>query len=144
MELILYCFIAMLFIFNGGCQWAPSSEPSVLVIAVDFLGYELISCEDNNTPSAYKGFEAFCSESVRFTHAYTPSTMSTSALASIFTAKYPIDHKVLHNGKQFLSANHETIAEVAKIKGYNTSFFSFVIRPRHHCCCSCCVSPMPH
>ncbi|MEZ4872846.1 MAG: sulfatase-like hydrolase/transferase [Bdellovibrionales bacterium] len=115
--ILILCLAAPLY----GCSFNSETSPSVLVIAVDFLGFNDISCDPN---IGLNGFSDFCEESIRFTHAYTPSTMSNAALASIFTGKYPIEHKVWHNGNTSLSAKIETVPEVALKNKFHTSFIS--------------------
>ncbi len=118
-------------LMSAACSLNGNRTASVLVILVDQLGFHNISCSDNsiehtkNNPwQGISGFQILCNESVRFTHAYTPSTLSMSAAASIFSAKYPIEHGLRHNGIQFLSTKFRTAAEVAVSKNYRTSFFS--------------------
>jgi hypothetical protein len=110
------------------CSWQPSltrsAQPSVLVLMVENLGFNAFSCGDSSAPPDDVLFESFCEESVRFTHAYTPSTMSQATIASLLTGLYPREHGVRHNGPQGLSAKQVTIAEVAKAAHFKTSFFS--------------------
>lgn len=91
------------------------------MIAVENLAFDSVSCdsEDSNP-----GFDTFCDEGIRFTHAFTPSTMSQSALASILTGMYPMRHLVHNNGGDFLSARFRTVAEAAVDKRYRTGFIS--------------------
>lgn len=107
----------------AGCSWQESRRPSILLIAVEGLSFDRAACNVANNEST-DGLEQFCSESVRFTHAYTPSLMSQATLASIFSARFPSEHGVWHNGPQHLSERIETVAEVALARGYRTSFFS--------------------
>src|SRR5690606_4081404 len=69
-----------------------------------------------------RGFKDVCEDMIRFTHAYTPSTMSQASVASLLTGKYPFEHGVWNNGSSFLSAKFKTSAEVAFEKGYRTAF----------------------
>lgn len=101
----------------AGCTFRSDPKPSILVIAVEGLGFDSVSCDA-------PGYQTLCDESVRFTHAFTPSVMSQATLASILTGRYPYEHGVANNGTDFLSAKFETVAEVAVSKGYRTSFFS--------------------
>ena len=91
---------------------------------IENLGFGAFSCGERTEQGRAVGFKAFCDEAVRFTHAYTPSTMSQATVASIFTAKYPFEHGVRHNGAQSLLAKEVTFAEAALVKNYHTSFFS--------------------
>lgn len=116
--------IAWSLFFQSGCSWNPSHRPSVLVIAVDSLSVNDLPCGplEDNVP--YKGFKTFCTDAVRFTHAFAPSTLSQSSLASLLTGMYPIEHHVLHNGGVFIPATIKTVAEAALEQGYSTAFFS--------------------
>jgi hypothetical protein len=114
-----------------GCSLTSSRAPSTLVIMVEQLGFHSISCAEGLTDmqktnpwQGISGFQILCNEAVRFTHAYTPSTLSLSAAASIFTSKYPLEHGLRSNGNQFLSATQHSIAESAAYKNFRTSFFS--------------------
>lgn len=103
------------------CEFRRDDRPSVLVITVENLSFDSVSCdsEDSNP-----GFDTFCEEAIRFTHAFTPSTMSQAALASILTGMYPTRHHVHNNGSDFLAARFRTVTEVAVEKRYRTAFFS--------------------
>lgn len=108
-----------------GCQWKSGGRSDVLVIAVENLSFEQFSCdsEESNEKEA-EGFQLFCDEGVRFTHAFTTSTLSQASMASIFTGLYPLEHGVRHNGNNYLSGRIETVAEVARKNGFRTGLFS--------------------
>jgi hypothetical protein len=91
---------------------------------VENLGFNSFSCGDASGPPDDVVFESFCNESVRFTHAYTPSTMSQAAIASLLTGLYPREHGVRHNGALGLSGKFETVAEIAHAARMKTAFFS--------------------
>ncbi len=108
-----------------GCELPHETQPSVLVIAVEGLSFENVSCDsEEGVDRSNEGFRVFCQEAVRFSHAYAPSTMSQASMASLMTGLYPFDHRVHHNGSEFLSARFQTLAEVAQSKGYRTLFVS--------------------
>lgn len=110
---------------NLSCSWNQDSRPSILVIAVESLGFHEVSCGSNRfLEQDMAGYKAFCEDTVRFTHAFTPSLMSQSSLASVLTGLYPNEHKVFHNGADFLSSEFKTVAEVAVERSYRTAFFS--------------------
>lgn len=111
----------------AACSWTKSSQHSVLVIMVENLGFNVISCNESHEGADEeegRGFQDFCRESVRFTHAFTPSTMSQATVASLLTAQYPFQHGVRHNGSHALSAAVTTLSEEALQKKYRTGFFS--------------------
>ncbi len=107
------------------CGLPRDPNPSILVIAIENLGFQSVACgTEVMAHREMSGFRIFCEESVRFTHAFTPSLMTQSALASVMTGLYPFEHGLRHNGNQFLSAEYKTLAEVALEEGYRTALFS--------------------
>ena len=125
------CLSLICIAFLSSCTIGSSRSSSTLVIMVEQLGFHNVSCGEsspenvkNNPWQGVSGFQVLCNESVRFTHAFTPSTMSMSAAASILTAKYPFEHGLRHNGNQFLSSGIRSVARTAIMKNYRTSFFS--------------------
>lgn len=120
MRIILVCILISLF----GCDWQQKVRPSVLVIAVNRLGNQDVACQDTSNEIERTGFDSFCGESVRFTHAYSTSPQGQSAIASLLTGLYPDAHGVWHNGGQFVSGKIDTVPEMALKNGYRTAFFS--------------------
>lgn len=104
------------------CSWRGAVQPSILVIAVENLGFGAFSCNEGPGADESSGFRTFCEEAVRFTHAYTPSTMSQASIASLLTGRQPYEHGVRNNGSQFLSAHVNTAGEAAVSQGYRTYF----------------------
>ncbi|MEN0057895.1 MAG: sulfatase-like hydrolase/transferase [Bdellovibrio sp.] len=93
-----------------------------MIIAVDELTSSDVTCSQEEGERS--GFQLLCNESIRFTHAFTPSTLTTPALTSLLTGLYPYQHGVRHNGGPAVSAGVELASEVALKKDYRTSFFS--------------------
>lgn len=65
------------------------------------------------------GFELLCQEGIKFTHAYTTSTLSLPAMSSVLTGEDPWQTH-LRTNNQFLSSVEKTLAEKAAEQGYNT------------------------
>lgn len=101
------------------CSKNGEQKQSVLIIAVESLNFSDIPCQDDE----HIGFQNFCRESIRFTHAFTPSIASQAAMGSILTGLYPIENN-LRNNRDFLSNQFWTVAEAAQKNGYKTSFYS--------------------
>ncbi|HWU44653.1 MAG TPA: sulfatase-like hydrolase/transferase [Bdellovibrio sp.] len=99
-----------------------------MIIAVDGLSVSDLNCNQDSgaetTQSPHSGFHLLCKESVRFTHAYTPSTLSVPALASVLTGLYPFQHQVRHNGGPGLAPEMNLSSELAVRNEYRTGFFS--------------------
>ena len=109
----------------NGCDLPFKAGPSILMIAVEGLKTELLGCDTEfGGEPGMTGLQALCEESVRFSHAFAPSTMSQPNLSSLLTGLYPIDHGVHDNGTNFLSARHRTVAEAALSRRYRTLFVS--------------------
>ena len=112
--------LCFLLITQTSCQ--NKSQTSIVIVAVDSLSVGDISCAQKL--AARSGLSVLCEESVRFTHAYTPSTLSVPAMASLVTGTYPFHHGLHNNGSPGLPSSFQTIAEVAVEKKYRTGFFS--------------------
>lgn len=115
-------FLILLLLFCVGCQYGTASKSHLIVIAVDQLGVNEVNCSKESEPDS--GFDLLCEESVRMTHAFTPSILSGPALASLLTGDYPRSHGLRHHGKSWLSSSTTTLAEIARAQGYRTAFFS--------------------
>jgi hypothetical protein len=100
-----------------------SNRESILLIAVDDLVVTDVNCLSEGPVENKSGLDVLCKESVRFTHAFSPSTMASPALASLMTGLFPFQHGVRNNG-QFLSATLPTAAKSAVARSYRTVFFS--------------------
>lgn len=121
-KIISSLFLILVCLVQISCK--TSDKKSVLVIAVDELTITDINCNQSPEDVERSGFQLLCNESVRFTHAFTPSTLSVPALSSLLTGLYPYQHKVRHNAGPGLAAEFETLQEVAYARDYRTSFFS--------------------
>lgn len=119
----VFLIIFVLFFSVSSCSWRDTKRPSVLVLAVEGLDFRLVSCGSEDLGSM-SGFDVLCGDSVRFTHAFTPSTLSQANIASMLTAQFPETHGVWHNGSAYLSEELETVPEVAVKNGFRTSFYS--------------------
>ena len=83
-----------------------------------------LNCHQENSAPLRSGFQELCNNSVRFTHAFTTSTLTQPALTSVLTGLYPSEAGVRDNGSNFLAASFPTLAKLAKSRGYRTSLFS--------------------
>lgn len=101
-----------------------SRAPSVLIIAVDDLTVLDVVCSEDADETERPGLETLCEESVRFTHAFTPSPLAVPAITSLLTGLYPFQHRVHNNGSPALDPQMTTVAETAFRQNYRTAFFS--------------------
>lgn len=110
---------------TAGCQWKRTERNSVLVVAVERLGVTRAGCGTEKDDALRSGLAALCDESVRFSHAFTTSTLSAPAMSSILTGRYPFRSGLRHNGGGelgTLSSSIETVPERAFDLGYRTLF----------------------
>lgn len=119
-KIILTLSILLLSLVQIGCT--SQIKESILIIAVDGLSSTDVSC--NQTDDLSSGFQILCHESVRFTHAFTTSTLAVPAMTSVLTGLFPYQHKVRHNSQPAAAPELELVSELAIQKGYRTSFYS--------------------
>lgn len=116
----LGCLIAAALV-QSGCQ-SPSRPPNVVLVVVDTSRADHWSCygyPQTTTPR----IDAFAREAIRFTHAYSTSTWTLPAHASLFTGLYPVVHQATQEHLQ-LDDRFETLAELLHAHGYATAAFS--------------------
>jgi hypothetical protein len=118
--------LSLVAIISGvACVRGASDKPSTLLIAVERLGYTSFSCNaESIAVRSSTGFKEICDTSVRFSHAYTPSTQSQATLASFLTGRYPHQHMLRSNGSEGLAMSFVTIPELLRKSGVKTGFFS--------------------
>lgn len=104
----------------ASCQ--KQKKPSFIIIAVDRLSFNSFACGEDKQ-NLNSGLSLLCREAIRFTHAYTTSTQSAAAMASILTGLYPVQHKV-HRSFDRLAPGTKMIQELADQQGYQTYFLS--------------------
>jgi hypothetical protein len=122
--LLLGLVLASAFVLMQSCSWLSEAKPSLLIIAVDHLMDADLNCHQLNPSQPRSGFRELCGNSIRFTHAFSTSTLSQPAMTSLLTGLYPAESGVRDNGANFLSAQRQTLAKLAKGKSFRTSFFS--------------------
>lgn len=122
---ILVLVLTAVFALTPGCTLKKTPRQSYLVIVVDRLGNDFNGCRSESDDAAGSGLAELCKESVRFTHAFTTSTLSAAAAGSVLTGQFPYGSGLRHNGRGelgTLSASVETVAERALEKGFRTLF----------------------
>jgi len=99
---------------------APS--PNVIIVVSDALRRDHLGCygyEKTTTPY----LDAFARESSIFKNAYAQSPSTKPSIASLFTSKYPSQHKAIYN-ENSLNPEFLTLAEVLKEHRYVTAAFN--------------------
>ncbi len=123
----------LLSLFSSSCSSQKEKEYNVVLIVIDTLRSDHLSAygyKRNTSPFIKKVSE----EGVLFENAFSASSWTSPATASIFTSLYPFQHKVYMGLLAFLTAKQydtsvkidripekiETITEVFKKRGYST------------------------
>jgi arylsulfatase A-like enzyme len=109
---------------------AKESSPNVLFIVVDTLRADHMSLqgyERNTDPNLAR----IASKGVMFENAYATSSWTLTAHASLFTGRWPYEHKA--DGGRTLDNTYPTIAEALSVRGYRTGAFigNFETIPKH-------------
>jgi arylsulfatase A-like enzyme len=99
---------------------AKDSAPNVLVIVVDTLRADHMSLQgyERETDPTMK---RIANEGVMFENAYATSSWTLTSHASLFTGRWPYEHKA--DGGRDLDETYPTIAEALSARGYRTGAF---------------------
>lgn len=96
----------------------PARHPSVLLISIDWLGPDSLSCY-GNTRNATPHIDALATEGVLFTQAICDVPWTRASMASVMTGRYATVHGVRSVFDQ-LSDGSPTLAETFQKAGYLT------------------------
>jgi arylsulfatase A-like enzyme/tetratricopeptide (TPR) repeat protein len=117
---------------------APGTQPSgavqprnVLFVTFDTTRADYIGCYGRfaaKTPA----LDALAARGTRFEHAYCQVPLTLPSHASMMTGRFPRELGVRDNGRDGVSADHVTLAELARQAGFRTGAFvsSFVLDAR--------------
>lgn len=99
------------------------NSPNIIFVLLDDLGYGDLGCYGstvNRTPTINK----MAKEGIRFTDAYSASSVSTPSRAAIMTGKYPIrtglTNVLFPTAKKGISPDETTMPEMLRQQGYST------------------------
>jgi len=74
---------------------ADTTRPNVLLILTDQERHDLVA--PDGVPVETEAIDGLAAEGVRFSHAFTPISICSSARASLLTGLYPHNHGILNN-----------------------------------------------
>ena len=115
--------LSFFFIFGlVGCHAQPTSHPNVLILAVENLGNDDISCSDEPTPGVQSGFDLLCKEAIQIESVKSPSRDSVESLGSFLFGLAPGQLKTSSHS-DFVKAGLDGFAEQATEKKWSTAFF---------------------
>ncbi|MCU0288676.1 MAG: arylsulfatase [Acidobacteria bacterium] len=111
-------------IFNS---YSQTPKPNIVFILADDFGYGSVNCygADKNlvrTPH----IDGLAEAGMRFTHAHTPSSVSSPTRYGFLTGQYPWRSSMKHgvvdpDGPLLPSPDRVTVADILKDQGYNTA-----------------------
>ena len=108
--------LAFFQVYSSFAKELPTDR--IFLITIDTLRADHLGCY--GYPRQTSPFlDSMASRGVLFEHSFAPTSMTAPSHASIFTALYPIQHRVLRNGDR-LDDSFYTMAEFLKGKGYLT------------------------
>ncbi|QFU82471.1 sulfatase-like hydrolase/transferase [Natronorubrum aibiense] len=105
---------------------ADTQRPNILFVLTDQERYDCTA--PDGPPVETKAMDTLSEDGVRFTHAFTPISICTSARASLLTGRYPHSHGMLNNSHEADSIQPNlpdgipTFSEILAENGYMLSY----------------------
>jgi choline-sulfatase len=108
------------------------ARPSILLVTIDSLRADRVGY-GGYTQGTTPNLDALAARSLRFTAAQAPAPLTTPAIASLMTGRYPMHHGVQRDGADRLPDDETTLAEALQKAGYRTGAIagSLLLHPRH-------------
>jgi arylsulfatase A len=112
------------FIFKLGLSLSAQTQPNVVILLADDLGYKDVGCYGG--PVKTPAIDQLAREGVRFTDFYSGCAVCSPSRATLLTGRHHIRTGVyswIHDEGQnsHLLLNERTIAEILKDRGYSTA-----------------------
>ena len=118
-------FVALMFVFalvGWACQIERVKPPDVLIITLDTTRADYISTY-GSARAATPSIDRLAADGVVFEQAVSVAPLTLPAHTSLFTGLLPFRHGVRDNAAAPLGADHETLAEILRRRGYQTAAF---------------------
>ena len=106
----------------GACRSEPPKPTDVVMIVVDTLRADRLG-RYGYTKGLTPALDRFADRGVRFAHAYSATSWTNPSVASLFTSRYPSQHRISDFDSR-LSDNEMTIAERLSAAGFATAGFT--------------------
>jgi arylsulfatase A-like enzyme/Tfp pilus assembly protein PilF len=101
--------------------FTKTADQNVLIITIDTLRADALGSYGGRADTA--NLDRLADDGVRFTFAHAHAVVTLPSHASIFTGRYPFEHGVRDNAGFRLNESVETLAEMARDKGFATGAF---------------------
>jgi arylsulfatase A-like enzyme len=102
----------------AACDAAAPRRPNVVLIVIDTVRADRLSCYGYERPTT-PHIDALCERGVRFANAFSTSSWTLPAHASLFTGLFPIEHGATQERTR-LEGGPSTLAEILGAHGYAT------------------------
>ncbi len=103
--------------FSPDKQAELSGKPSVILIMVDTLRPDRLSCYRKPTAARTPNIDALARDGILFEEMYAHATHTKPSTASLLTSRYPSEHQAIHK-TQALPNSVTTLAEIYADQGY--------------------------
>ncbi len=113
---------ALLCVAAVGCRRPVPPLPDIIMVVIDTLRVDRLGCYGDVTAMT-PFLDRFAAGGVLFRHAYASSCWTMPSVASLFTSRFPSQHRV-NDFDSRLSASEQTLAERLSRAGYNTAGFT--------------------
>jgi arylsulfatase A-like enzyme len=124
-RLIAFVFVLLVLILNTfifiDTRINVENRPNIVILISDALRRDHLGCygyERNTTPN----IDQFSKDARLYKNGFAQAPSTKSSIASLFTSKYPSQHKMLYNVDSF-DLSHITLAEVMRENKYMTGGF---------------------
>ncbi len=119
--------LSLLTVFNSFAQDGKKSQPNIIYILADDLGYGDVSVYNENSKIQTPHIDQLASNGVMFTDAHTSSAVCTPTRYGIITGRYnwrtTLKEGVLSGySKSLIKEERVTVADLLKNNGYQTAF----------------------
>ncbi len=115
------CFLTFIMLVALTAPQAKAAKPNILFLLADDLGWRDLGCY-NTTFYESPALDQLARDGMRFTHAYTASTVCSPTRASIITGQTPARHGCTNYGGSINPAEHIGLARALRDGGYHTFF----------------------
>lgn len=119
---LILCLVSKGFVANRG---NAESATNIILISVDTLRADHLGCYEYHRQTS-PNIDKFAKRGVVFRNTISQSTATLPSHSSIFTSRYPSQHKAVKIGERFrsLEESEVTLAEILKRHGYLTAAFT--------------------
>ena len=118
------CAAVPLVIFANSCAPEPPRDVNLLIVSFDTLRADRLGCYGNDEweTSPSPTVDSLAAAGTVFETTYAPRGQTHPSIATMFTGKYPITHRVRENGFT-LDPKHTTLMQTLQSAGYHTGVF---------------------